>query len=121
MAAIDRARRYTRLRYVRNGNRASMTRFGGSSQSYVFSVGKDFVIYTDGKKESLTDEVVQQTDQYIRGSATVKYPYLGVEDSLTLFSISCKYVPDTDWSCLATQSVSNKADMFYDRLDEIFL
>ncbi len=121
MAAVDRARSYTRFRYVRNGSKASLTRFGGSSESFVFQVGGNTVKRIDGKKETLSAEVVQQTDTYIRGSSTKKYPYLAEEDAAGYLSITCEYVPDSVWAALATEPVNNRAEVFYDRLAEVFL
>ncbi|MBR1628701.1 MAG: hypothetical protein IJ679_05470 [Lachnospiraceae bacterium] len=121
MAAIDRARSYTRFRYVRNGNKASLTRFGGNATSFVFQVGDDSIKRVDGKKETLSAEVVQQADAYIRGSSTKKYPYLAEEDAAGYLNITCEYVPESVWAALATESVNNRAQTFYDRLAEVFL
>ncbi|MBQ9632708.1 MAG: hypothetical protein IJV04_07355 [Lachnospiraceae bacterium] len=119
LAAIDRARRYTQLRYVRNGNKASLTRFGGKANSFVFTIGGDTVRLVDGKNKKLSAECVQQADSYIRGSATKKYPYIGVEDSLELLGITCQYVPDADYAALATRAIDTRARSFYDRVSEI--
>lgn len=133
LAAVDRARRKTNLRYSKLGRKITMSRYGKTDTvSLTFVIGSKDVISTTKTTDAsgnvvttvkdmdpLTKNAVQQADDYIRGSLTNNYGYIPEPDSTTLLSITCEYVPKTEYAVYITTSIQSKAVAIYEAIDDL--
>ncbi len=120
LAAVDRARRYTRYRYVRIGNEITMTQILDGSVSYVFTIGSNEVEKASGQKEQMSGAAVQQKDPYLRGELITKYGYLLEDDAYKYLEDKAEYIDNTEWAAVITPSIDTKAEDFRGKLREIF-
>ena len=120
LAAIDRARVWTRYRYVRIGNEVTMTQLLDGSASYSFTIGDNTVTKASGQKEQMQGKAVQQKDEYLRGSQTTKYGYLTEEDAYKYLGDTAEYIDKTEWAVLVTKSIDEKAGKYEGQLRDIF-
>ena len=132
LAAVDRPRMQTGLRYVKLGRKATMSQTGQQSTTYrTFSIGsKDLQVRIQSKdqngketsriqKSELSKNVVQQTDEYIRGSLTRNYAYAAKADTEQHLNITCEYVPASEYAVFLTIKVNNKAIVIYNAIDDL--
>ncbi|MCR5654472.1 MAG: hypothetical protein K6G07_02390 [Lachnospiraceae bacterium] len=117
LEAIDRCRKYTRFRRVRDSQGVSMAQIVGGSASYVFYIGLDKVESNNGKKDQMDAKVVTQEDESLYGNSTAKYAYIAETDSGKYLYNTCCYVPGTTWAVLITPQTDRKIALFLDQLD----
>lgn len=117
LAAVSRARRYTRFRLVQKDKDVTMSQIVGGSASYIFNVGTSDVTKNNGDTEKMDVPTMMQTDEYLYGSTSAMYPYICEESSGLYLYNTCAYVPDTDWAVLITPVTDKKISQLLDMLD----
>lgn len=102
LGAVDKNRRLTRFRYVKNygENQTTMGMIGGGSANYTFTVGDNSVLKNNGTTDKMDYAAVEQTDQYIRNTSDKLYTYLDEDDAKRFLGVSCIYIDGTDWAIL---------------------
>ena len=113
-AAIDRARSYTRYRYVRVGMEATMSYLGGGV-SYVYTVGSDVL-----KRTGEAQEVTEQTDPYIRGSQTDRYAYLDEKDAKQKLDVRAEYIMQSNYAVFVTGSMEKTVQEVIRGLEQFY-
>ena len=118
-AAIDRARIYTRYRYVRVDLSATMSYLGGGT-SYVYTVGSATLKRTGGESEALVAAVAEQADSYIRGSQTERYAYLDETDAQRKLDVRAEYIIQTEYAVMVTGKMEPTVKSVVEALERFF-
>lgn len=117
LAAVNRARRYTRYRLVEKEGQYTMSQIAGGTSSYVFKVGDNSVKKNNGSKEKMETPLRSQSDSYLYGDKKTLYPYLSEEYAGKYLYCTCVYVPGTEWAVLITPQTDKKIAQLMDMLD----
>ncbi len=107
LGAMDRCRRKSGFRYVKEGQEVTMSQSDGGSASYTFTIGKNSVLKNDDTTDTMDYVTVEQTDKYLRNdNAKIAY----VEESYAKKYLGCEavYIRTTDWAILVTPGVAAK-------------
>ncbi len=116
LAAVDKTRRQSCYRYVKRGREVIMSQINRPSMSgsYVFTVGSNIAYNRSKRYMDLSKNVVQQTDEYVRGSLTRNYAYLDEGDAQKLLGVTCQYVPQSIYAVYLSGNMETKATAFYE-------
>ncbi len=102
--AVDRARRYTRFRLVREGLDITMTRMD-LGLTYVFRYGTVEVKMLSGVSEEMLNPLTSQTDTYLNRGSEMRHPYLDEEDAQAKLNCRAEYIEDVSYAICVTASM----------------
>ncbi len=107
LAAMDKCRRHSGFRYVRRGSNVTMSQLYQGSASYIFTIGSNKAVNNNGDDVTLSTNVVEQADTYIRPGSSAKYGYVSEGDALKYLGCEGVYIQTTDWAILVTPGMAD--------------
>ena len=121
LAAVDRARLYTRFRLVQDNSEMDVTMSRvdvGLSMKYRF--GKPTVTNLDGQEIDMTARMASQTDAYIKREAGTRYPYIDEDDSQVQIDCRAEYIEDTAYSVVVTATMEPRIKQIVGILTDLY-
>ncbi len=119
LAAVDKPRKSTGLRYVKQGRKVTMTQINRSSMSasYEFTVGTKDLRNRAGKVFKMDANTAQQLDPYVRGSLARYYAYITTGDATRYLGITSQYVNRSEYAVFLTSSMELKKQDIYEAIE----
>lgn len=119
MAAIDRARLYTRYRTVQEGFDITMTRTD-VGLSYTYRYGSPTATDMNLDEKDLAARLASRTDPYIGRGNTDRYPYLDEVDSQMHLECRAEYIIDNPYALVITSNMEVQVKQILGILDDLY-
>lgn len=121
LGAVDNSRFATGFRYVEENSvsQTTMSQIFGGSASYTFILHSKELFKSNGDKDELTINAVEQTDKYIKTKDNRKYTYIFEDDAKKYLNVSCRYVRGTDYAILVTEGMDPKIKRIVEILEAL--
>jgi hypothetical protein len=119
LAAIDRAKIYTKLRLVIEDQDITMSRTdSGKSCTYRYGNGK--VRMEGGVEEALTAGLMSQRDSYQKRDPDETFPYLDEEDAKNKLKCRAEYIEEVNYAIVVTTAMEVRIQDIYDTLVRLY-
>ncbi len=119
LAAVDRARVYTRYRLVTEKLDQTMSRID-AGLSFTYRYGDGEVRMKGGKLEPLTAKPTSQKDSYMKREADARFPYLDEEDSSVKLNVRAEYIINSPQGLVITGNMETRIKEIVQLIADIY-